>query len=451
MTVLDEAVSRYHKLLDTPAYRDLAWAKSIQEKMAAHNLATAGRPVCPVLRPHFVSRRQLAAMAKAAESLYTAMDRMRQLALATPALLNRMEMLPGERMLATLDPGYPHFAVTSMLDTQLHNGTFQFVQALGDGPAGAVYNDTLSEIFFDAPPVKELRKKIKLSKTQGMKRLLHSLLAAYKVSGKKKFPCIAIVEFRPPFKHTPSQESELLAEFFRRSGYPTESVTPEQLEYRGGMLVRGDFHIDLVYRKVSAQEFLVRFDLMHPLVRAYREGAACIINSFRTELVRKKAMFGLLTDETLTARFPLNERKAIQDHLPWTRTAAVCKTTYKGKTVDLPEFILHNRKKLVLNPNDPASGLSAYNGSELDDHAWERAVRTALRGSYVVQEKVDPVKAKFPVLQGGAIAMREMEVEVHPHIYLGKVESCSTQVKDATPGFSTLAGMAPTFIVESGN
>ena len=102
MTVLEEAVARYHRLLDTPAYRDLAWAKSIQEKMTAHNLAPVGRPVCPVLRPHFVSRRQMAAMAKAAESLYSAMDRMGELALSTPAVLSRMDMLPGEKMLATL-------------------------------------------------------------------------------------------------------------------------------------------------------------------------------------------------------------------------------------------------------------------------------------------------------------------------------------------------------------
>ena len=155
MTVLEEAVARYHKLLSSPAYRDLAWAKSIQEKMAAHNLTPGGRAICPVLRPHFVSRRQLAAMTKAAETLYSAMDRMRQLTVSTPALLNRMEMLPGERMLATLDPGYPHLAVTSMLEAQVHNGDFRFVQAQGDGPVGVVYNDSLSEIFYDSAPVKE--------------------------------------------------------------------------------------------------------------------------------------------------------------------------------------------------------------------------------------------------------------------------------------------------------
>ncbi len=451
MTVLEQAVSRYHKLLDTPAYRDVAWAKIIQEQMVAHNLAPGGRPVCPVLRPNFVSRRQMDAMAKAAEALYSAMDRMRQLALTTPAILNRMDLLPGERMLATLDPGYPHLAVTSMFDTQLHNGAFRFVQAMGDGPSGAVYNDVLSEIFYNAAPVKELRKKLKLSKTQGMKRLLQSLLAAYKVSGKRKFPCIAIVEFRPPFKNAPSQESELLAEFFRRSGYPTESVAPEQLDYRNGVLSRGDFHIDLVYRKVSAQEFLVRFDLTHPLVRAYREGAACVVNSFRTELVSKKSMFSLLTDETLTARFPLAERKAIQDHLPWTRTVAAVKTAYKNKPIDLPEFILQNRKKLILHPNDSTTGSGTFRGWEMEDSAWERATRTAMRTSYLVQERAEPVKDMFPVLQGDSVVMREMEIEVHPHIYLGKVDSCSTEVKDATSGFSTLSGMAATLIIESGS
>ena len=115
-----------------------------------------------------------------------------------------------------------------------------------------------------------------------------------------------------------------------------------------------------------------------------------------------------------------------------------------------PEYILQNRRKFVLQPSDPSAGLSSFNGWEIEDAAWERALRSALRAPYVVQERSEAVKNVFPVLQGGALAMLQMEVEVHPHVYLGKVESCSTEVKDATTGFSTIAGMAPTLIVESG-
>ena len=48
----------------------------------------------------------------------------------------------------------------------------------------------------------------------------------------------------------------------------------------------------------------MRFDLSHPLVQAYKDHAVCIVNSFRSELAQKKAMFALLTDENLTAKFP---------------------------------------------------------------------------------------------------------------------------------------------------
>jgi len=450
MTLLDEAVARCHRLLESSSFQDAAWAQIIVDEMTARNLAPGGRPVCPVLRPHLVTRRQYDNMSKAAEYLYSAIDRIRQMALASPAIMSRMEMLPAEKMLASIDPGYPFMAVTSLLDTQLHNGSFRFVECSADGPPGVVYADVLSDIFFDNPLIKELRKRFKLSRSGGRNRLLDALLTAYQVAGKRKFPRIAIVEARPPSRNAPSPESLLLAEYFRQDGYPTELVTPEQLEYRNGQLVRGDFGIDVVYRRISAQEFLVRFDLMHPLVRAYREGAICMVNSFRTEMVQKKAVFCLLSDETITAGFPLAERKAIREHVPWTRLMRPGKTTYQDQQIDLIDYLVQHRQKFVLKPNDPASDLQSYTGSELESSAWERALRTALRTPYVVQEKVELVQAPFPVLQEGSIDIRQMRVEVHPHIYLGKVQGCSSEISDATTSFSTLSGLAPTFILEGG-
>jgi hypothetical protein len=41
-----------------------------------------------------------------------------------------------------------------------------------------------------------------------------------------------------------------------------------------------------------------------------------------------------------------------------------------------------------------------------------------------------------------------MDIDVQPYMFLGKVEGCSTAVSDATSSFSTLSGMAPTFILE---
>jgi len=146
---------------------------------------------------------------------------------------------------------------------------------------------------------------------------LHALLKAYKeFGGKQKKPHIAIVEFRQPFQAAEMSEYALLAEHFAREGCATEIVSPDQLEYRNGVLRRGEFTIDLVFRRIKLQEFLIRFDLSHPLVRAYKDRAVCMVNSFRSELGAKKAVFDLLTDEAVTARFPAVERRAIKDLFP---------------------------------------------------------------------------------------------------------------------------------------
>lgn len=450
MTQLDEAIGRYHRILESEPHKDMAWAEALRQRMQAQHLTVGGRPVSPFLRPHFITRRQYSHLVKAAEALFTAIDRVKRLALSTPTLLTRMELLPAEKMLAAIDPGYSFLAVTSLLDTHIHNGTMQFVQYNAETPVGVAYGEALADLFYDCPPVKEFRRRYPLARVGGARHLLQALLKAYKEYGGKRHPSIAILEFRQPFQTTESGEYQLLADLFRREGYPTEVISPDQLEYRNGVLRRGDFAIDLVYRRVKVQEFLVRFDLTHPLVRAYRERTVCVVNSFRSELAQKKAIFDLLTDEEITAKFPASERKAVREYIPWTRVVTAGRTTYHGRKVDLLEFILKNRQKLVLKPNDAAAEQHAVTGSETDEAGWDRALRMASRNRYVVQEKVEPTSAVFPLLQYGGLEMREMNVEVHPHSYLGKVQGCSTWLTGVGPGgFSTVAGLAPTFILES--
>jgi hypothetical protein len=450
MTQLDEAIARYHRLLESESFRDLGWAEALEEEMRDRSLTGGTRAMLPVLRPHFISKRQYANLVKASEALLSAIDRVKQLALTTPALLARMELLPAEKMLAAVDPGYPFAAVTSRLDTQINNGSLHFMQFNVGAPAGAASSEALSDLFYSSPIVKEFRKRYKLTKTGGVKHLLSALMQAYRLFGKRRFPRIAILEFRQQFQNSHSGEYLLLAEHFRREGYPTEVVTPDQLEYRDGVLRSGDFIIDMIYRKLTVQEFLMRFDLTHPLVRAYKDGAVCIVNSFRAELAHKKAIFDLLTDETVTKKFPAAERKAIRQHIPWTRVVSATHTSYGGKQVDLPQFIYRNRETMVLKPNDDTTDQHAFAGWETDSSGWEKAIRTALRGSYVVQERVELKSTPFPILQFGSLEMRNMAADVQPHVYLGRVRGCSTWLSEANGGaFSTLTGLAPTFILET--
>ncbi len=171
------------------------------------------------------------------------------MAMATPSLLSRMQLLPAERMLAAVEPGYSSQTMAGLLDANLHNGSLHFVGHRVGVPSSVVYADMLADLYYDAPPVKEFRKKHKLSKLGTIKPLVQAMLKAYKeFGGKNKKPSIAIVESRAPFQPADSSENSLLAEHLRREGFTAEMVSPEQLEYKNSQLRRGDMVIDIVYR-----------------------------------------------------------------------------------------------------------------------------------------------------------------------------------------------------------
>src|SRR5260370_6460538 len=422
MSQLDEAIARYHKILESNSHRDLSWVTELQAHMEAEKLSFGGRLICPFLRPHFITRRQYDSLVKTGETLISAVDRMQPIGLDNPARRAQLELLRAEKMLAAINPRYKALEVTCRLDSHLTNGSLHLVQYNADSPTGVAWADGLSEIFYNAGPVREFRKRHALTKVSGKKHLLSALLATYKQFGGRKKPKIAILEFRPTFATTTS-EFELFRDFFRKEGCEAEIVSPDQLEFRNDVLRRGDYEINLVYRRVSVQEFLQRFDLSHPLVQAYRAGAVCMANSFRSELAHKKAMFALLTNEALTQKFPAAERKAITDHVPWTRLVTATKTTYHGKTIDLQEYILKHRDRLVLKPNDDYTGQGSFFGWEMNESGWERALRQALGSAYVVQEKGEPARSLFPIKADPTLAFRAIRVDLYPQPDLGKIQS----------------------------
>ena len=136
MSQLDEAVAKYNKSLENGPFRDLAWAEALHERMESEGLSAGGRLICPFLRPNFLSRRQYESLVRTGESLIGAIDRMEQMVLTTPALLARLELLPAEKMLASIDPGYQALEVAARLDSHLVNGNLHFIQYNADSPTG---------------------------------------------------------------------------------------------------------------------------------------------------------------------------------------------------------------------------------------------------------------------------------------------------------------------------
>ena len=215
-------------------------------------------------------------------------------------------LLPAEKMLAAVDPGYSFLAVTSLIDTHLNNGTLRFARYIPDTPTGVAYGEALSDLFYEAAPVKEFRKRYRLEKLPGTKYLAASGPQDVSKNGAARTRS-RISRFwnsvslsKPP---NPAR-ARCWRDFSGAKAIRWKSFRRTSSNTGTTFCGDGDFPIDLIFRRIKVQEFLVRFDLTHPLLRAYREHAVCVVNSFRSELAQKKAIFDLLTDEEITGEFP---------------------------------------------------------------------------------------------------------------------------------------------------
>lgn len=451
MAQLSEAIARYHQLLESPAYQDFSWAAELQEKMREHRLTESGRLVAPVLRPHFVSTRQYQVLAQTAERIAAVIGRMEALVLDAPAMMSRLQMLPAEKMLAAIPPGYQRLNVSSALDAYQTASSFGFNSFHPSTPAGVAYQDLLSDLFLDLPVVKEFKRgHYKLSKPGNGKQLPSALLRVWKEFGGKTMPQAAVLEFKTPSSED-SNEGGLLADMFTGAGIPTRVIAPEHLEYKGGVLRSGDYRIDLIFRRLFAHDLLLRYDLSHPLLMAYRDRAVCVVNSFRAELGRRRALFAFLTDEQFTGNWPAAERRLIAHHVPWTRLMLPQRTDHREHAVELPKFVSTNRRHFVLAPNEISSQQPTFYGREMSQPAWDRAINSALRTPYVVQEAVAAIKRPFPVFQYGELQVREMHVMFHPHILLDRMQGLAATLSQSANGAVVPTSYAPVLLLEGNN
>jgi len=143
------------------------------------------------------------------------------------------------------------------------------------------------------------------------------------------------------------------------------------------------------------------------------------------------------------------ERKAIREHVPWTRLVAQARPPTENRPSTLMEFITGNRERLALKPNDDSSDQHSYFGWEMDGAEWDRALKQAGRSPVRGAGAVDPVRSVFPLLTYGHLEFREMQVDVHPHAYLGKVQGCSSGFPRPSPASPPPPALCRPYIVET--
>ena len=448
--MLKEAVAYYNNLL-----KDADLAESSRQALAdgleSAKLIFGGRPLSPYLRPHFVTETDWKRIVGICETVWSALQKVKDAAVANEEILDELGITDIEKELVAIDPKYAQVSPTARLDSFLTDSAYSFVELNGESPAGIAYADSATEIFKNLPIMKKFAEKYDIEGFAGRPKMLDVLLRAYEeFSGGEADhkPVIAIVDLKDlPTK----KEFELFRDFFESKGYTSIICSPDELEFDGKKLYCKGVAIDIVYKRLLVNEYLPIMESCPDLLNAYKAGAVCLVNNFRSKIIHKKAVFAVLTNEKYAHLFNEAELSAIHAHVPWTRTFREEKTINHGNEIDLVDWTRQNAHKLVLKPNDDYGGHGIYIGWNSSVEEWEEAIQVALtNGDYLVQERVQTSKEIFPFLEAdGKIYMVEQLVDLDPLLYFGEVGSAFTRLSSTElANVSSGGGMVPTFIIK---
>jgi hypothetical protein len=161
-----DAIGAYHDALAGSAGERLAAETqgALEAGLARRGLVFGERALCTVLRPRLITPRQYAALASRVARLSRAFGRAHAAALADPAVRAQFRLEAWEEALLGAGPRAAVPSPTSRLDafvvdTEGDGGTFALTEVNGETPAGAAYNDALTDVFLDLPAVRAFARR----------------------------------------------------------------------------------------------------------------------------------------------------------------------------------------------------------------------------------------------------------------------------------------------------
>src|SRR5260370_21675539 len=103
--MLSEALAHYHELLKDKELARTSLAV-LDEGLERARLIFGGRRLSPYLRPHFVTEEDFAHAREVCETIWAAIEKVKDAAVSDASLLDELGLTETERELAQIDPGY---------------------------------------------------------------------------------------------------------------------------------------------------------------------------------------------------------------------------------------------------------------------------------------------------------------------------------------------------------
>lgn len=410
-----EAASKaFRALLESDPEGTLAQYEEARETMRRNKLFV-GDDIAPFcFAPAVVSKNRLEPIKKQIARLMRILKRLEPL-LLRPRWLDKLGVSQAEQDLIRLPAGFDLGIHVSRVDGFLgppsgEDTGFRIVELNVDSPGGAAYLDAASRILASTPVWKEFMQRHPGRLPRSGKRILDLLLKAYRLWGGLGTPRVGIADW---ITVSTVSEFDVLKQRFERAGIETVVVDPRELEFTNGRLRDYDGKpIDLVYRRVLVEDILAHGNDARALLDAYRAGAVCVVNPFRSKPLTVKSLMAVFHEPDMEELLGRSAAAFLRTIVPWTAVVT------DGPAL---ERIEKDREHLVLKPADSWGGQGIYLGWEMTDSEWTKAMDEALKGRYVAQERVSIPHTHMPRVSGQGWEFPEYSVDFNPYTFSGGV------------------------------
>jgi hypothetical protein len=404
-----------------------------------------------VLRPRFFTPRQYRFLRKRVRLILGAFDKAYRAAIADPQILDQFHLEGWEKELVRHDPGFRSPTPVSRLDAFFitNRDELRFTEYNAEVPAAGAYGDVFAEVFYGLPVMREFMRHYEVINLPTRHLVMHALMDAYEQwRGRRELPNLIILDWQEVPTYS---EFRLFLDYFHSQGLDCVIADPREMEYRNGKLYAGKFQVDLIYKRVLITELVEKGGLEHPVIQAVRDNAVCMVNPFRCKILYKKTSLAVLSDERNQALFDTEELRAIDDHIPWTRTLEERQTAHEGKPVDLIPYVLKYKDRFVLKPSDEYGGKGIVLGWLANQQEWDKAIIAGLQSPHIVQERVEIPWEVYPSLVEGRIQLSNRMLDTAPFAFYGEyMDGCLTRL-GIDPLLNVTAGggsSVPTFVVQ---
>jgi uncharacterized circularly permuted ATP-grasp superfamily protein len=396
--------------------------KGINAYCLKHGGTYGGHAIPVPIKPHFISPKQRQLLDIGLRRIHSALERFVELWLADESLQRMWNVTPREMELYKADPGYKNAIQVARFDAFLHDFDLKFLEFNCDSPGGTGYADVIHRGFLEMFDRNGLSKVLGPSARQRLLHLGDTLRDCYVDwrTGRKdrpKSPFIVVSDWR---EVGTMSDIQITIDYLNEAGMESVFADPRDFENRDDGLYLNGRRVDVVYKRVIVKE-LVENEDARPLADAYLAGKVCMVNSPRSVIVgNKKILAALHLPEVMDKLSPV-QRDAIRKYVPWTEILRDAKVNFHDFKVDLPQFILDNKDKLVLKASQSYGGKDVVLGFEATAEEWKTLMEKHIDGSqWIVQELVTIPKELYPEVRDGKVEMKLLNVNINPLAFGGK-------------------------------